>query len=101
MTKWAAPGAKVVITVRASGAVVKTVTGRPGALTPQIDVYINGVPAYSATGYLSSYEYRPLSKAAQQSIHPNADNQIAVHCHQTEGGQYIDVGISERIPSQR
>ena len=90
-------------------------TFNPGALTPQqvsrlvfrdyhdedIDVYINGVPAYSATGYISSYEYRPLSKAAQQSLLLNADNQIAVHCHQTEGGQYIDVGISERIPSRQ
>jgi hypothetical protein len=88
-------------------------TFNPGALTPQqvarlvfrdyhdedIDVYINGVPAYSARGYISSYEHRPLSQAAKQSLVPNADNQIAVHCHQTEGGQYIDVGIFERIPS--
>ena len=69
-----------------------------------IDVYINGVPAYSATGYISSYEYRPLSQAAKQALVPNADaalDTIAVHCHQTEGGQYIDVGISERIPSRK
>ena len=88
-------------------------TFNPGPLTPEqisrlvfhdyhdedIDVYINGVPAYSAPGYISSYEYRPWSKAAQLSLHPNTDNEIAVHCHQTAGGQYIDVGISERIPS--
>ena len=88
-------------------------TFNPGPLTPQqiarlvfrdyhdedIDVYINGVPAYSAPGFVSSYEYRPWSQAARQSLRPNADNQIAVHCHQTGGGQYIDVGIFERIPS--
>ena len=88
-------------------------TFNPGTLTPQqisrlvfrdyhdedIDVYVNGVPAYSAPGFISSYEYRPLSQAAKQSIRPNADNELAVHCRQTAGGQYIDVGLSERIPS--
>ncbi|MBV9851353.1 MAG: glycoside hydrolase family 2 [Armatimonadetes bacterium] len=87
-------------------------TFNPGPLTPvqishlvvhdyhdeDIDVYINGIPAYSAPGFITSYEYRPLSQASRQGIIPNADNQIAVHCHQTFGGQYIDVGISERIP---
>ena len=87
-------------------------TFNPGSLTPEqvarlvvrdfhdedIDVYINGVPAYSAPGFISSYQYRPLSKAARQSLVPNGENRIAVHCHQTVGGQYIDVGIFERIP---
>lgn len=61
-----------------------------------IDVYINGVRAYSAGGFISSYEYKPLSKAAKQGIRPNAQNELAVHCHQTIGGQYIDVGLFER-----
>jgi len=52
----------MVITVRASGAVVKTVTGRPGALTSQ-----------------------QVSRLIFRDYH-DAD---------------IDVGISERIPSQR
>jgi hypothetical protein len=65
-----------------------------------IDITINGVHAYSAPGFITSYEYRPLSKEARQSLIPNAENKIAVHCHQTTGGQYIDVGISERIPSR-
>ncbi len=84
----------------------------PGTLTPaqiarlvfrdyhdeDIEVYINGVLAYSAGGYTSTYESRPLSAAAKQSLRQNADNMLAVHCHQTIGGQYIDVGIYERIP---
>ena len=66
-----------------------------------IDVYINGIKAYSATGYISSYESRPLSPAARKSIRPGQINTLAVHCHQTEGGQYIDVGLSERIPPKQ
>jgi hypothetical protein len=61
-----------------------------------IDVYLNGVKAYSAPGYISSYEYKPLSKEAKQSLKPNAENELAVHCHQTTGGQYIDVGLFVR-----
>ncbi len=88
-------------------------TFNPGALTPaqisqlfvhdyhdeDIEVYINGVKAYSAPGFIASYEYKPLSPAAKQAIHPGAANTLAVHCHQTGGGQYIDVGLSELIPN--
>ena len=63
-----------------------------------IDVYINGALAYSAPGYISNYENRPLTEAGRQSLRPNTDNLLAVHCHQTDGGQYIDVGIYEKIP---
>ena len=66
-----------------------------------VEIYINGVLAYSAGGYTTSYESKPLSKAAKQSIVPNATNVMAVHCHQTTGGQYIDVGLSERIPAKK
>jgi len=85
-------------------------TFNPGRLTPQqigrlvlrdyhdedIDVYINGVHAYSAPGYNGRYEYKPISREAKAAIKPNAENTIAVRCHQTTGGQYIDVGIFEK-----
>lgn len=63
-----------------------------------IEVYINGVRAYSAAGYIGSYEYKPLTRDAKRSIRPNAENTLAVHCRQTGGGQYIDVGLFERVP---
>jgi len=63
-----------------------------------VEVYINGVLAYSSPGFVTSYENRPISKEARQTIMPNSINTIAVHCHQTTGGQFIDVGISERAP---
>jgi len=85
-------------------------TFNPGALTTQqisnlvfsvyhdedVDIYINGVLAASATGYTTAYALVPVNAAGQAAIIPNASNLLAVHCHQTGGGQYIDVGISVR-----
>ena len=65
-----------------------------------IEVYINGALAYKAGGYISDYEYKPATAEGKQSLKPNADNTLAVHCHQTVGGQFIDAGLSERIPGQ-
>lgn len=90
-------------------------TFNPGALTAaqisrlvvhdyhdeDVDVYINGVRAYSAVGYVGSYEYKPLTKEGLKALKPGAENTLAVHCHQTQGGQYIDVGLSERIPAKQ
>jgi hypothetical protein len=83
-------------------------TFNPGALTAQqisklvvrlhhdedAEVYINGVRALAVTGYTLSYEYELMSAAAQNAIVSNGANTLAVHCHQTTGGQYIDAGLS-------
>jgi hypothetical protein len=57
------------------------------------EVYINGVLAYSVTGFTTSYWRYEISQAAKDAIIPNANNVIAVHCKQTGGGQYIDAGL--------
>jgi hypothetical protein len=108
-------------TVGTPGAVVRTTwntsdiwlrrTFNPGALTVQqitnlifyvhhdedVQIYINGVLAGSASGYVTSYGFLNMTTQGQAAILPNATNTLAVHCHQTVGGQYVDVGIDVRI----
>ncbi|BCM90603.1 beta-galactosidase BoGH2A [Abditibacteriota bacterium] len=63
-----------------------------------LEVYINGVLAYKKDGYTSSYESKPMTPEGLKAIVPGGENTLAVHCHQTGGGQYVDVGISQRMP---
>ncbi len=58
------------------------------------ELYINGVLAASVTGYTSGYEYTQMTTAGKNAIVVNGNNVLAVHCHQTTGGQYIDTGIA-------
>jgi hypothetical protein len=60
------------------------------------EIYLNGVLAGSATGYSTSYVLLDMTDAGRNALLTNAVNLIAVHCHQTTGGQNIDVGISEQ-----
>lgn len=57
-----------------------------------VEIYVNGKPAAQFAGYTVQYETRPLSKDAAAAF-KSGKNRIAVHCHQTGGGQYIDVGL--------
>lgn len=86
-------------------------TFNPGTLTPQqisnltfityhdedVAIYINGVLAGSASGYSTAYVPVQMNAAGQAAIIPNGTNLLAVSCHQTVGGQFIDVGISEEV----
>ena len=56
------------------------------------EVYLNGVLAAKTSGYLTEYDVVDIAGAAQQRLCPGV-NTLAVHCHQTVGGQYIDVGL--------
>jgi hypothetical protein len=57
-----------------------------------VEVYLNGVPALATEGYLVDYALFEIAPAALAMLHPGT-NCIAVHCTQTAGGQFIDVGI--------
>jgi hypothetical protein len=61
-----------------------------------VEVYINGALAMTANGYTVDYEALPLTPAGAAALKPGK-NVIAVHCRQTDGGQYIDVGLVEMV----
>lgn len=56
------------------------------------EVYLNGVLAASAPGFVTEYYETDISPEAAATLKTGV-NLLAVHCHQTTGGQYIDVGI--------
>lgn len=60
-------------------------------------VYINGVLALETTGYTTDYVELPISAEARETLQAG-ENVIAVHCTQTEGGQFIDVGLGRLVP---
>src|SRR5205814_2249234 len=60
------------------------------------EVYINGIQAAKTTGFTTNYEEFDLSPEATTALKPGAKNIIAVYCKQTQGGQYIDVGIVDQ-----
>jgi hypothetical protein len=58
------------------------------------EIYINDKLCGSITGFSGRYEPILLEKKVKDILHPGK-NTIAVHCHQTVGGQFIDAGLLE------
>ncbi|HEY3934118.1 MAG TPA: glycoside hydrolase family 2 TIM barrel-domain containing protein [Gemmatimonadales bacterium] len=60
------------------------------------ELYLNGVLVAQLPGYTSSYVRIALDDHARALLR-QGDNVLAVHVHQTRGGQYIDLGLDEVI----
>jgi hypothetical protein len=60
------------------------------------EVYINGVPAAKLQGHTTGYVRTGMSPQATAVLRAGR-NCLTVHCHQTIGGQYIDVGIVDVV----
>jgi hypothetical protein len=59
------------------------------------EVYVDGILAAREQGYVTSYQPVEISEAARERLKPGAKVIVAVHCHQTGGGQGVDVGLVE------
>ena len=62
------------------------------------EVYFNGVLAAKVKGYNTGYEETPITPEALAVLKPGKKIVMAVHCHQTIGGQYIDFGLTAIKP---
>lgn len=57
------------------------------------EIFINGVLTAALKGYTTGYEVIELSSEGSRIVKAGGPIVIAVHCRQTGGGQYMDVGI--------
>ena len=60
-----------------------------------VEIYVDGNLAAQENGFTTSYVPLEISRVARAAMQPGAKILVAVHCHQTEGGQGIDVGLAD------
>ena len=58
------------------------------------EVYVDGILATQVSGYVADYEAVRIKTKAREILKPGK-HVLAVHCKQTRGGQYIDVGLED------
>ena len=56
------------------------------------EVYLNGSLIAKRTGYVTTYDDIPLDAKAK-ALFRQGKNVLAIHCHQTSGGQGLDAGF--------
>ena len=63
----------------------------------RVEVFLNGIRVFEASDWTSRYVNKSVSEEAIRSLKPSG-NVLAVHCTNTAGGAYIDVGLAEELP---
>ena len=101
-TDWATDDLWLRRTVALSAADVKAAADLKLVLHHDEDaeVYLNGTQILSRPGFTTRYEAIPLPPAAAKLLRVG-ENVLAVHCHQIEGGQYLDLGLArDAVPPE-
>jgi hypothetical protein len=62
-------------------------------------IFINGIEVASLSGYTTGYRTTGLDPDLLRRALRAGRNVVAIHCRQTEGGQYIDFGLVRRVPA--
>ena len=60
-----------------------------------VAIHVNGIPAAQEGGFTTNYVPLEISRVARAAMKPGSKILVAVHFHQTEGGQGIDVGLAD------
>src|SRR5207253_428065 len=63
------------------------------------EIYMNGLLAGRMRDFTSDYVEQRLREEARKGLKPGKIV-LAVHCHQTGGGQYIDVGLVRLVETK-
>jgi hypothetical protein len=66
-----------------------------------VDIYVNGELAASESGFTTGYVPLEISPAAKALLKPGARVVLAAHCHQTGGGQDVDLGLANVTQERR
>jgi len=61
-----------------------------------VEVYLNGDEVYSYVGWTSDYKYIPLKDKFKNRL-KNGQNVLAIHCANTAGGSWLDVGLVDEV----
>jgi hypothetical protein len=62
-----------------------------------VEIYLNGVLAATEGSFTTNYGPLEIRPPARALLKPGAKILMAVHCHQTGGGQNIDVGLAQIV----
>ena len=56
------------------------------------EIYVNGQPVWKRSGFVDNYEMFDITGALRAAL-KQGRNALAIHTHQTTGGQFIDIAL--------